>query len=247
VGIAGLLRPVELWIARRDARAFTCGGSPGRGARRRAIRIYTYPCREFQQLNKGGKMRRRLTYANVVATLALVFSMSGGALAANHYLISSTKQISPKVLKKLKGNRGPTGLTGPQGKEGTPGKNGDEGKEGKAATIPGVKWQPITLENGWEEYGGYGAPSFTIDDQGFVHLSGALYGKDSTSSRIGVLPAGFRPTLAEAVWLRAAATNGLDGPELVDIEIGSNGEITAYPASGDEAFVSLEGVSFYAG
>jgi hypothetical protein len=46
-------------------------------------------------------MRRHLTYANVAATLALVFSMSGGALAAKHYLIDSTKQISPKVLKSL--------------------------------------------------------------------------------------------------------------------------------------------------
>lgn len=46
-------------------------------------------------------MRHRLSYANVAATLALVFSMSGGALAATHYLINSTKQINPKVLKKL--------------------------------------------------------------------------------------------------------------------------------------------------
>jgi hypothetical protein len=50
--------------------------------------------------------QKRITYANVAATLALVFSMSGGALAATHYLINSTKQISPKVLKKLKGPRG---------------------------------------------------------------------------------------------------------------------------------------------
>jgi hypothetical protein len=46
-------------------------------------------------------MRRYLTYANVTATLALVFAMSGGALAAKHYLLSSTKQISPKVLEGL--------------------------------------------------------------------------------------------------------------------------------------------------
>src|SRR5438876_8031642 len=46
--------------------------------------------------------RMRLTYANVAATLALVFSMTGGALAAKHYLINSTSQINPKVLKKLK-------------------------------------------------------------------------------------------------------------------------------------------------
>ncbi|MFI4990826.1 MAG: hypothetical protein ACHQHO_07930 [Solirubrobacterales bacterium] len=42
-----------------------------------------------------------MNYANVVATLALVFAMSGGALAAKHYLLSSPKQISPKVLKSF--------------------------------------------------------------------------------------------------------------------------------------------------
>ena len=73
-------------------------------------------------------MRRHLSYANVAATLALVFSMTGGALAAKHYLISSTKQISPKVLKKLKGA---TGKTGPQG---VPGLTGPAGKEGSPAT-----------------------------------------------------------------------------------------------------------------
>jgi hypothetical protein len=46
-------------------------------------------------------MRRHLNYANVVATLALVFAMSGGALAAKHYLVNSPKQISPKVLKSF--------------------------------------------------------------------------------------------------------------------------------------------------
>jgi hypothetical protein len=80
-------------------------------------------------------MRKRITYANVAATMALVFSMSGGALAAKHYLVSSTKQISPKVLKKLKGNTGKTGLTGkegPTGKEGSAGKTGETGAPGTA-------------------------------------------------------------------------------------------------------------------
>ena len=89
-------------------------------------------------------MRKRLSYANVTATLALVFAMSGGALAANHYLINSTKQINPKVLKKLVGKTGKTGpagaagatgsgATGPQGstgKEGPKGEKGESGKEG---------------------------------------------------------------------------------------------------------------------
>jgi hypothetical protein len=56
--------------------------------------------------DRFSRRRIRLSYANVVATLALVLAMSGGAIAATHYLITSTKQISPRVLKKLKGFQG---------------------------------------------------------------------------------------------------------------------------------------------
>jgi hypothetical protein len=81
-------------------------------------------------------MRKRLTYANVTATLALVFAMSGGALAAKHYLINSTKQINPKVLKKLHGKPGPQGARGIQGAQGTPGIQGPAGSEGQSGRGP---------------------------------------------------------------------------------------------------------------
>jgi hypothetical protein len=75
-------------------------------------------------------MRRRLTYANVAATMALVLAMGGGAYAAKRYLIDSTSQISPKVLKKLHGARGPRGETGPLGPVGPQGATGLEGRRG---------------------------------------------------------------------------------------------------------------------
>ena len=82
-------------------------------------------------------MRRRFSYANVAATLALVFAMSGGAYAAGHYLINSTKQINPKVLRKLHGARGargavgPIGAVGPQGVTGATGRQGPRGPDGE--------------------------------------------------------------------------------------------------------------------
>jgi hypothetical protein len=73
--------------------------------------------------------RRRPTYAAVAATLALVLAMSGGAVASS-FIITSTKQIKPSVLKKLKGNRGKTGPVGPAGATGARGVAGATGPKG---------------------------------------------------------------------------------------------------------------------
>jgi hypothetical protein len=79
-------------------------------------------------------IRNHLSYANVVATLALVFAMSGGALAATHYAINSTKQINPKVLKRLRGADGAKGATGPEGTTGKVGPAGSTGAPGPEGT-----------------------------------------------------------------------------------------------------------------
>lgn len=105
-------------------------------------------------------MRRHLSYANVTATLALVFAMSSGALAARHYLINSTSQINPKVIKKLRGNRGPAGprgprgLTGLRGQAGARGPRGLEGKQGGAGP-PGQAraWATIAPAKNAKELG----------------------------------------------------------------------------------------------
>ena len=106
------------------------------------------------------RIRKRFTYANVVLTLALVFAMSGGAYAAGKYLITSTKQISPKVLKSLKGAKGAPGATGAQGPAGAAGKEGPAGKEGGAGKegpggkegpqgVPGIKGEKGVTGSPW--------------------------------------------------------------------------------------------------
>ncbi len=82
-------------------------------------------------------LRRRMhvSPATVIASFALVFAMSGGAFAAGRYLITSTKQISPKVLKALAGKNGANGapgIRGLQGPAGAAGASGLAGKEGSA-------------------------------------------------------------------------------------------------------------------
>jgi hypothetical protein len=67
-------------------------------------------------------------------TLALIFAMSGGAFAAGKFVITSTKQISPKVLKSLKGRDGKDGAPGPAGPAGATGAVGSQGPAGPAGT-----------------------------------------------------------------------------------------------------------------
>jgi hypothetical protein len=147
------------------------------------------------------KLTPKLTYANVAATLALVFSMSGGALAAGHYLINSKNQVNPKVLKALKwargskgaagaaGPGGPTGAvgaTGPigaEGRRGQPGLNGDTGLQGETGE-PGAAGstgaQGVTGPNGATgEKGSEGKPG-AEGNQGVTGEPGATGEKGDT-------------------------------------------------------------------
>ena len=77
-------------------------------------------------------IRTRINATTVVAVLALVFAMTGGAYAAKKYLITSTKQISPSVLKSLQGKAGAAGANGAQGAAGPAGPVGPQGAAGAA-------------------------------------------------------------------------------------------------------------------
>ncbi len=63
----------------------------------------------------------------IIACLALFMASAGTSIAAKHYLITSTKQIKPSVLAKLKGAKGPRGSQGPRGIQGATGAAGPAG------------------------------------------------------------------------------------------------------------------------
>jgi hypothetical protein len=128
------------------------------------------------------KIKKRLTYANIAMTLALVFAMSGGAFAASKVLITSTKQISPKVLASLKGKAGPAGApgatgpvgpagpagpaggTGSQGPAGPEGKEGKEGPAGKAGKN-GTTGFTATLPSGKTETGVWASSIYAAEEE----------------------------------------------------------------------------------
>ena len=112
---------------------------------------------------------------NAIALTALVFAFTGTGLAASHYVVTSTKQIKPSVLRKLHGKRGPSGHQGLQGKEGIAGKQGATGPEGKQGPAGPF---PATLPAGHTLTGVYNAegfetstekPSFAGDSISFLY------------------------------------------------------------------------------
>ncbi len=73
---------------------------------------------------------RRAQWALII--LALFFALGGSAIAAKTFLITSTSQIKPSVLAKLKGKNGKNGLTGAEGHPGIAGPTGLAGSNGAA-------------------------------------------------------------------------------------------------------------------
>lgn len=87
--------------------------------------------------NRMNPKPRRLSPSLVIAVLALVLALGGTAIAAKRYLITTSKQISPKALKELSAlaAQGGSGSVGPQGPRGEKGPDGDKGPTGdKGAT-----------------------------------------------------------------------------------------------------------------
>ena len=79
---------------------------------------------------------RQPSATTAIALLALFFALGGTAVAARHYLITSTSQIKPSVLRQLMGApglaQGTPGAAGPTGPQGPAGPTGPQGPQGPA-------------------------------------------------------------------------------------------------------------------
>jgi hypothetical protein len=191
------------------------------------------------------RLKARLTYSNVVATIAIFMALGGGAYAASQI---NGKQLKKRSVagKKLKKNT----VTGKEVKEATLARVPDAAKLGGQPAsafakggaieqrIVGASGQPA-FENSWFPSVGFGAPAFGKDPFGFVHLEGAAQHTGGSTTTIFTLPAGYRP---------ASDTDfavGVFGPAAGVLSIEPDGTLSV--VGGATTFVSLEGVTFRAG
>ena len=204
----------------------------------------------------GRRIRPRLTYANVVATLALFIALGGASYAAFHLPNNSVRS---KNIVRGQVKRSDIGA-----KAITTGKIG-RGQVTAAKLSPpenlhfvGTTGQPLFNSNTqrtWaSDASGSAGVSFYKDQVGVVHLSGtALCGSlsgDCGFPEAGVmftLPAGYVPPVTSNFLVRA--TSGTQGNVTIDGKTTSSpGAILVNqdnaPSPFDVATIALDGITF---
>lgn len=161
---------------------------------------------------KGSNVKR-VKPATILASLALFFSLGGVGYAANHYLITSTHQIKPSVLKQLHGKRGPAG---PQGVIGFVGANGSNGAQGLTGPV-GPK-------------GDTGAPGAT----GAMGASGTAAAQGATGPAGNAGPAGADGATGSPGPKGDKGDTGATGPQGEQGEQGPQGNTGATGAQGPQ-------------
>jgi len=157
----------------------------------------------------------------LIAALVAVLAVTSGAFAANHYLITSSKQIkagavslsdlSPSARKALKGHNGPTGPAGPQGPAGATGATGAQGPQGPA----GVSGYEVRT---WR----YSKDDANSDSgPGYVGVGGGAIATVACSSGKVALGGGYRFT--------SPRDNGFNSPAVSD----GSGVVASFPGRMD--------------
>ena len=182
-------------------------------------------------------LRKKVSPALLVAIVALVFAM-GGTAAATTVIITSNSQVAAHTI---------AGASAPSGDNQNLIPGSIAGSDIGKLTISGAnlmqpKWVPLTLMNGWSG-GPFGtaSPAIAMDDQGIVHLRGAMADSGTFNAAAFVLSSAYAPT--HTVFVPIDTVNATTGR----LEIETNGTVLVQDtASGANAkvFASLDGVTY---
>lgn len=131
-------------------------------------------------------IRNRLGIPGLIAVIALVFAMAGGAWAAKGVVITKLSQIKPSVQKQLKGNEGKQGPAGPAGPQGAAGAAGKDGAAGPAGEDGSAGPTGVTGAKGAT---GATGPTGATGNNGVAGATGAT-GPTGQTGYVAVLPDG---------------------------------------------------------
>jgi hypothetical protein len=192
---------------------------------------------------------RKLTYANVMATAAVIIALGGTATAA--VVITSNSQVASNTIS---GHKPPSGkhsnlISGSVNGQDLAAnsvngtkvadhsiKNADVSLTIEHRVIGGGPAQPA-FQNGWVVANpAFETPAFGKDASGVVHLEGFVHNDTATISTIFTLPPGYRPseTVEEPVKI---TSNGPIGY----VTIANDGTVQSSIGTND---VHLDGVTF---
>jgi hypothetical protein len=215
-------------------------------------------------------MRPRLTYANVMATIAVFLALGGASYAAFKLPKNSvgTKQLKNNAVttKKIKKQA----ITAAKVKKKT--LTGQQINVAKLGTVPAANTadvantaNSVAPSEGWHEIGTPGEPyfenswhnntsgktfetaGFYKDHEGVVHLKGHVLG--GTSFTIFHLPPGYRPASGKALFILAScgggpcSTSGVGSIGIAGSGTPDAGEVLVLPGV---TSVTFDGISFRA-
>jgi hypothetical protein len=209
-------------------------------------------------------MRRHLTYANVMSSIAVFLVLGGGAYAATQLPKNSvgTRQLKKNAVtsakvkdgsllaKDFKSGQlpaGPKGAAGPQGPKGDTGPQGPQGEKGDPGPAEPLSFTALPLSSGWEDgHLNTNSAGYAKDGFGVVHLRGGVRRSSGSGNVVGRLPAAFHPP----VNVFTVTWGYLSRPAF--IQITPDGYIYVFDQDGGSdtnasKFTSLEGVTFAAG
>jgi hypothetical protein len=179
------------------------------------------------------RIRSHLTYANVMATIAVFLVLSGGTAVA----LTGTNTVQSDDL-------GP----GAQVQAADVAANAVNGSDVVDNSLTGadvrdLSFQTLTLKNGWAgDCSGGGPPAIAKSVEGVVYFRGEMCRNTGTSTNPFAVPAGFHPSKVERIVV------GMCVGRAGRIEIATTGEVTINSDPEDPnaaaCFTSLAGANY---